>query len=121
MKRLLIIAAILVIAATAMAAGPYIVADPQTDATKYRMRLSADGGVTWGTWTEGPPVSNAMRFDLEPVPKGTYKGEAQAGGDVTVTDTTTGAVSTVFQWSVSAPFGLKKTPGNSPIHIRGEE
>ena len=59
MKRLLIIAAILIIAATAIAAS--IVSDPDSEALRYRMRLSADGGATWGVWAEAPPVAQAMK------------------------------------------------------------
>lgn len=116
MRKLLIIASILVIAATAMAS-PFIVADPNP-ATKYQMRLSADNGVTWTAWTQGDPVSGAMKFDIGATPAGNYKGEAQAGGNVSVTDTTTGQVSTVFKWSASAPFQLTVVPGQTIIKIR---
>lgn len=118
MRQFLMVLAVLMVAGPALAAGPYIVSDPDPEATLYRMRLSSDGGVTWGPWTEGPPVGQALKFDLGGVARGTYKGEAQAGGNVEVTDSTSGQVSTVFQWSSSAPFSLRVTPGKSPIHIK---
>ncbi|MCU0589848.1 MAG: hypothetical protein MUC33_01290 [Desulfobacterales bacterium] len=85
---------------------PYLSADPQTDATKYRIRLSTDG-TTWGAWTVGPAVSNAMRFDLGGVPPADYSGQAQAGAVLSVTDQTTGQTTTADRWSTSAPFLLK--------------
>ena len=117
MKRLLIILAILIFSSPAMAA-PFIVADPQIDVTKYRMRLSADNGVSWGTWVEGNPVGNSLKFDISGTPKGTYLGEAQAAGNVELTDSTTGVVSTVWQWSASAPFVLKVRAGQKTTSIK---
>jgi hypothetical protein len=116
MKKLLLIIAILAVAALAIAS-PFITADPQS-ATKYQMRLSADNGATWSAWVQGDPVSGAMKFDIGTTPAGSYKGEAQAGGNVSVTDTTTGQVSTVFKWSASAPFSLTVVPGQTIIKIR---
>jgi hypothetical protein len=117
MKRLLIIAAILMLTVAAFAA-PFIVADPQTDATKYRMRLSSDNGASWGSWIEGDPVGNALKFDISGTPKGTYLGEAQAGDNTELTDSTTGNVSTVWGWSASAPFALKVRPGQKTANIK---
>lgn len=108
---------ILLALAAAAAAGPFLVADPQ-EATKYRMRLSADGGATWGDWVEGSPVNGALRFDLAGTPAGNYRGEAQAGGVVSVTDAATGQVSTVPLWSASAPFSLTVRPGQTVVNIR---
>jgi hypothetical protein len=99
-------------------AAPFIVADPQVDVTKYRMRLSADNGVTWGSWVEGDPVGNALKFDISGTPKGTYLGEAQAGANVELTDSTSGVVSTVWQWSASAPFVLKVRAGQKTANIK---
>ena len=107
---------VLALASLAMAA-PFIVADPQV-ATRYQMRLSSDGGTTWGPWVQGDPVSGAMRFDIGTTAAGNYRGEAQAGGNVSVTDTTTGNVSTVFKWSTSAPFQLTVVPGQTIINIK---
>lgn len=107
---------VLAMAAVALAA-PFIVADPQS-ATKYQMRLSSDNGATWSAWVQGDPVGGQMKFDIASTPAGSYKGEAQAGGNVTVTDSTTGAVSTVWMWSVSAPFLLNKLPGQKTINIK---
>lgn len=107
MKKLIAIIFLSILLFTSLVlAEPFIVSNPQTDATKFRMRLSADNGVTWGTWSEGNPVSNAMKFDLQPVTPGNYKGEAEAGGNVTVTDSTSNQTSTVFKWSDPAPFVL---------------
>jgi hypothetical protein len=103
--------------ASAAIAAPFIVADPQS-ATKYRMRLSADNGTTWGAWVEGPPINGSLRFDIAGTPAGNYKGEAQAGGEVSVTDSVTGQVSTVFMWSASAPFLLTVRPGQTAVNIR---
>jgi hypothetical protein len=103
--------------ATLALATPFIVADPQS-ATKYQMRLSADNGVTWGAWVQGDPVGGQMKFDIGTTPAGTYKGEAQAGGNVTVTDSTTGNTSTVFKWSTSAPFSLTVVPGQKTLNIK---
>lgn len=102
---------------TSVMASPFIVADPQT-ATKYRMRLSADNGVTWGVWIEGDPVNGALRFDVEGIPKGDYKGEAQAGGNVSLTDSTSGATSVVWMWSASAPFVLNLRAGQVVVNLR---
>jgi hypothetical protein len=116
MKKLFLTVAILAVAALAIAS-PFIVADPQT-ATKYRMRLSADNGATWSVWTEGAPISGAMKFDIAGTTPGNYKGEAQAGDNITVTDSTTGQTSTVFGWSASAPFLLTVKAGQKTINIR---
>ena len=116
MKRLALALAILAMAVSVMAS-PFIVADPQS-ATKYQMRLSADNGATWSAWVQGDPVGGQMKFDIASTPAGSYKGEAQAGGNVTVTDSTTGNVSTVWMWSVSAPFLLNKLPGQKTINIK---
>jgi hypothetical protein len=123
MKRFSVFGLVLfVLAMAALAiAGPFIVADPQTDATKYRMRLSADNGTTWGSWVEGNPVSNALKFDIAGTPKGTYLGEAQAGGNIELTDSATGQVSTVWQWSASAPFLLKVRAGQKTANIKVTE
>lgn len=116
MKRLLIIGMVLALASLAMAA-PFIVADPQS-ATKYQMRLSSDNGVTWGAWIQGDPVSGAMKFDIGSIAAGNYKGEAQAGGNVSVTDSTSGVTTTVFKWSTSAPFLLKIDIGQKTLNIK---
>ena len=116
MKKLFLTLAILAVAAMAIAS-PFIVADPQT-ATKYRMRLSADNGATWSAWTEGAPIAGAMKFDIAGTVPGNYKGEAQAGDNITLTDSTTGQVSTVFSWSASAPFLLTVKAGQKTINIR---
>src|SRR4030067_839606 len=100
MKKLIAIIFLSILLFTSLVlAEPFIVSNPQTDATKFRMRLSADNGVTWGPWSEGNPVSNAMKLELQPVTPGNYKGEAEAGGNVTVTDSTSNQTSTVFKWS----------------------
>lgn len=117
MKKQLCIVLVLVAIAAVALASPFIVADPQT-ADKYRIRLSADNGATWGAWVEGLPVSGAMKFDISGTAAGNYKGEAQAGGNVTLTDSTTGAQSTVFQWSTSSPFVLTVKAGVKIINIR---
>jgi hypothetical protein len=96
----------------------FLVSDPQTDATSFRIRLSADNGSTWGAWSVGPPVSNAMRFDMSTYPAGTFKGEAQAGLTTSVTDTTTGVTTTSTAWSASSPFGLRTPSKVSPKAIR---
>ena len=116
LKTFLSLCLVLVLVTAALAA-PFIVADPQT-ATKYRMRLSADNGVTWGSWVEGNPVNGALRFDVSETPTGSYKGEAQAWGKVSITDSTSGQISTVFMWSPSAPFVLSVTPGMMIMNIR---
>lgn len=117
MKRLSIILAILIFAAPAMAS-PLVVADPQS-ATKYRMRLSADNGVTWGAWVEGNAVSGAMRFDVGANTPGPYKGEAQAWGvSTSLTDSTTGVVTTIIDWSASSPFVLNLKAGQKVVNIK---
>lgn len=119
MKKLLIALTILIAFAGLALAEPFVVADPQADATRYRMRLSSDGGATWGTWAEGLPVSNAMRFDIANTPPANYSGQAQAGANVTVTDSTTGQTTTSLRWSNSAPFVLRvpniQTPANVAV------
>ena len=44
-------------------AEPFLSADPQPEATAYRIRLSIDDGATWGAWTQGPPgpAAHALR------------------------------------------------------------
>jgi hypothetical protein len=116
MKKLFLTVAILAVSALAIAS-PFIVADPST-ATKYQLRLSSDNGVTWGAWVQGDPVSGALKFDIGSTAAGNYKGEVQAGGNVTVTDSTTGNVSTVFKWSASAPFLLVIQPGQTVVGIK---
>jgi hypothetical protein len=95
---------------------PFLVSDPQTDANRFRMRLSTDG-TTWGAWVEGSPVNNALRFDLGPMAAGSYQGQAQAGFATSVTDSTTGQVSTVSTWSDSSPFVLRVPNKNKPTKI----
>ena len=116
MNRLLMIIAILISASIAIAS-PFIVADPDPTVTQYQIRLSSDGGTTWGNWVQGNPVANTMRFDIGTTPAGNYKGEVQAGANVTLTDSTTGQTSTVFKWSASAPFLLVVPTGKTVTHI----
>ena len=112
-----ILAAMVLVLAAVVLASPFIVSDPQT-ATKYRMRLSADNGATWGAWVEGAPIAGAMKFDIASTTPGNYKGEAQAGDNISVTDQTTGVTTTVFGWSASAPFLLTVRAGQRTINIR---
>ncbi len=112
-----LIAAILVISYGLVVASPFVVADPQP-AEKYRIRLSADNGQTWGAWVEGFPISGAMRFDISGTPAGNYKGEAQAGATTTLTDSTSGIITTVFAWSTSSPFVLNVKTSQSVLNIR---
>lgn len=114
MKKVLTMAAIslLLFAQASVFAEPYLSADPQTDATKYRIRLSTDGS-TWGAWTEGPAVANTMRIDLGGVAPDDYNGQAQAGAALSVTDQTTGITTTADRWSTSSPF-LLRVPSLSP-------
>lgn len=116
MKRLFIILAVLFFTVPALAQ-PYITANPQTDATKYRIRFSTDGGVSWSPWTEGPPIDNALKFNIAGMPVNDYKGEAQAGAVFELTDTQTGQVTAVDEWSASAPFLLKVKRGNAPAKL----
>lgn len=117
MKKLFLILVILVFAAMALAQ-PYITADPQTDASKYRIRFSTDGGATWSTWTEGPPVNNALMFDISGMPVNNYNGEAQAGSEWELTDMTGMITTTVDAWSASSPFLLKIKRGNAPAQLK---
>jgi hypothetical protein len=97
-------------------AEPFLISDPQTDATKFRIRFSTDG-TTWGAWSEGNPVNNAMRFDLGGITVGTYQGQAQAGASTSVTDPTSGVTTTVPLWSDSSPFVLRVPNKNKPSKI----
>jgi hypothetical protein len=115
-KVFIVIFMVLVLAGVALA-GPFLVADTQPDATKYRIRLAVGTG-PWSSWVEGPPVSGAMRFDLGGTPAANYKGEAQAGATISVTDTTTGVVTSTDIWSPSAPFGLSVTTSSIPTGIK---
>jgi hypothetical protein len=107
--------AILLLAGVAFAE-PFLVADPMSEATRYRVRLSADNGTTWGSWVEGTPVNQAARFDLGGTPSGNYRGELQAYGSWRLTDSTSGQTSTVTTWTPSAPFLL--IPPSSTRNIR---
>lgn len=107
-----LILSLLLFVSAAFAAGPYLVCDPAVNVSKYQVRLSLDNA-TWGTWVESPAQTDgSMKYDVSAVTPANYYGQAQAYGTYTVTDSTTGAVSTVEGWSVSAPF-LLKTPGSS--------
>lgn len=110
-------AALVCLAPAAAAAEPFLGADPQTDATVYRIRLSADDGATWGAWTQGPSVNNVMRFDLGGTSPGDYDGQAQAGALITVRDTTTGQTTTAPVWSASAPFELRVPTIRAPAQV----
>ena len=112
-----LIAFMLLVCFSIAIAAPFIVADPQV-ATKYRMRLSADNGTTWGAWVEGNPIAGGMKFDVATTPVGSYKGEAQAGDTISVTDSTTGVTTTVFGWSASAPFLLVVKAGQKTVNIK---
>lgn len=112
MKKVFVLAVLsLLLFTQASSAEPYLTADPQPEATAYRVRLSTDNGTTWGAWTLGPPVQQRLLFDLRPIAPDDYTGEAQAQGTYTVTDSTTGATSSATVWSDSAPFRLTVPPG----------
>ena len=115
MKRFIILS-ILLFATSAMAS-PFVVADP-SPATNYRLRLSTDNGVTWSAWAVGSTVSGAMKFDLATTTPGSYKAEVQAGGEVTLTDSTTGNVTMVIFWGTSAPFLLNLKAGQKTVNIK---
>jgi hypothetical protein len=117
MKRLIVVFAIILFTVP-VSAQPYITADPQTDASKYRIRFSTDGGVSWSPWTEGPPVNNVLLFNIAGMPVNDYRGEAQAGAVFEVTDTQTGQVTAVDEWSASSPFLLRVKRGNAPASLR---
>ena len=116
MKKLFLILAVLVFAVPAMTQ-PYITADPQTDASKYRMRMKVKDSATWGDWVEAPPVDNRLLFDISGVPTNHYDGEAQAGAEWELTDMTGMITTTVYAWSASAPFLLKVKRGNAPAQL----
>lgn len=90
----------------AYAAGPFIVSDPQPEATKFRMKLGS------GEWVEGAPVNQGAKFDIGNISTGNYNGEMQAGGvDCELTDELSGVISQCsYSWSESAKFKLKKNP-----------
>ncbi len=121
MKKVFVLAALSLLLFTLASAfaEPFLTCDPQDYATAYRIRFSADNGVTWGPWSEGPAVYGAMRFDLADVPVGLYRGEAQAGQATQVADLTTGVITESLYWSDSAPFSLK-VPGQrtAPAKIK---
>ena len=96
---------------------PYIMSEPQTDASIYRLRLSTDG-TTWGPWFESPPVNNALKFSIADVPKGVYKGEAQAGATTTLKDEQSGVETFVTEWSQSGKFILNRKQGNAPTTLK---
>jgi hypothetical protein len=98
-------------------ATPFVSSDPDTAAQKYRIRLSADAGVTWSAWTEGQPFENHLYFDLGTTLGGSYWGEAQAYGRFTVIDPTSGLTTFVDQWTTSAPFRLTVPKGTKGIKI----
>lgn len=108
---------IILLIASTVYCEPFLVSDPQTDANKFRIRLSTDG-TTWGTWVEAPPASNAMRFDIGGTPVGNYQGQAQAGALISVTDSTSGVTTTSQQWSPSAPFVLRSSQPKAPVNTR---
>ena len=118
MKKLFVLLVVLAAMVGLAFAQPFLVSNPQTDATKYRMRLSTDAGATWGTWVEGPAVNNALRFDLANIPPASYQGQAQAGAVYTVTDSTTGQTTTADTWSTSAPFVLNVQSSSPPAAVR---
>jgi hypothetical protein len=118
MKRSIAILFFMLVFSAIVFASPFIISDPQTDATKFRMRLSADNGATWSAWVEGDPVSGGAKFDLAGVQKGVYKGEMQAGAYCSVTDSTTNVTTTVWIWSESAPFVLDQQISGKPVNIK---
>jgi hypothetical protein len=72
----------------------------------------------FGAWGEGAAKAGAAWFNLESVPDGKYKGQIQAGGDITVTDTTSGISTTAFKWSSTAPFDLSSGTGSKPTGLK---
>lgn len=121
MKKVFVLAALslLLFNVGSVFADPFIVSDPVTEASVFRIRLSADNGQTWGGWVEGPPATGALRFDLATTPAGTYLGQAQAGADISVTDSATGITTTSRQWSQDAPFVLRvPTNPRAPVKVR---
>lgn len=118
MKRLMMAIGVLLLLSSLAFSEPFLVCDPQPEAIKYRIRLSADAGTTWGPFVEGPPVNSAMRFDLNNTPVGNYTGEAQAAGSYEVTDSISGQISSIEYWSAPAPFVLKVKPGKTPEKVK---
>lgn len=117
MKKTLIVLGLILLSVGIAFAGPFLISDPAINITKYQIRLSADNGVTWSAWAESPAQTDgSMRYDIGSYAAGNYKGEAQAYGTYTVTDSTSGQVSTAVGWSASAPFVLG-TP-SSTIKVR---
>jgi len=112
-------AALLFLLVPLVFASPFLSSDPNPTHTSYQVRLSADNGVTWGAWVEGPPKDNHLWFDLGTTAPGPYKGEAQGFGTWEVTDGMTGTKSSEQTWSPSAPFLLKVPSGVTGI--KGEK
>lgn len=112
--------AIFIMASVAAMASLVVVSDPQPEASKFRMRLCTPDGSTCGEWVEGNPVNGGCWFDLASVPRGTYKGEAQAYGQIaSLTDSSTNQTSTVSDWSLSAFFELDLTTLSAPkVYVR---
>lgn len=109
-----VLAVVLMSAAPALSE-PTLTSDPQDGVTKYRVRLGPAA-----EWTEADATAEgAAWFPLSAWPRGKYPTcEIQAGGNVKITDTTTGAVTEGWQWSASAPFAYEKMTGEKPSGIK---
>jgi len=116
MKKLIVILTVLMLSTCLALASPYVSANPDTNHSKYRVRISSDG-VNWGAWAEGQPFENHLYFDMGPIKPGDYSGEAQAYTVYSVIDVSTGAKTTVEAWSPTVPFQCTIPSGLTGIKV----
>jgi hypothetical protein len=116
MKKSFLVFLALVLAVATAVASPFVASDPDPNHIRYRVRISQDG-VNWGGWTEGQPQDQHLWFDFGQIAPGNYNGEAQALMQFSVTDTVTGAKTTVEEWSSAAPFSFVIPTGVRGIKI----
>jgi hypothetical protein len=76
----------------------------------YKIETPIQAGIVahWEIVVDAEP-DGSLKWDLQNWPhgKGTFTGNIYAGGDWQVTDSTTGIVTTVFDYSIPSAFAIK--------------
>jgi hypothetical protein len=118
---ILFIASVLIAFVNSVEAKPFLSCDPNAGITQYKIEIPAQGAFTTH-WEKIVPAraDGSLYWDLAEWPhgKGTFNGQVSAGGDWEVTDSATGNVTTVFQFSTPSAF-IIKVPSHKVTGIGG--
>jgi hypothetical protein len=110
MKKAFLVLLAIFFTASIACAKPFLTCDPQAGITKYKIETPIQAGIVahWEIVVDAEP-DGSLKWDLQNWPhgKGTFTGNLYAGGDWQVTDSTTGIVTTVFDYSIPSAFAIK--------------